>query len=315
MGINHVIAPKPSSMISPMTSTLASTSRPVLIAGPTASGKSALALQLARERDGIVINADSMQVYRELRIITARPSAEEEAQAPHRLYGHVPACEAYSVARWIADVRDVLAEARTRGQTPIIVGGTGLYFKALLEGLSPVPEIPGTIRNHWRAEAKVRGAAHLHTILSARDAAMAARLSPNDTQRVTRALEVLDATGRSLAERQATPGHPILLAEDVDCRLVMPPREVLHARCDRRFDQMMTSGALDEVRALAALDLDPSLPALHAIGVPPLLRHLAGEIDMGTAIAAGKLQTRQFVKRQETWIKRHMISWTKETLK
>ena len=285
-------------------------SRPILIAGPTASGKTALALQLARERDGVVINADSMQVYRELAVITARPSLEEVSEAPHVLYGHVPAAEAYSVARWIADVRGVLAEVRAHGQTPIVAGGTGLYFKALLEGLSPIPDIPAEIRDRWRAEAKALGAAHLHGILQARDPVMAARLSPNDTQRVTRALEVLDATGRSLSRWQATPGEAVLSVDEVERLLVMPPREVLHARGDRRFDQMMAMGALDEVRGLAALALDPSLPAMRALGVRPLLRHLAGEIDLATAIDAGKLETRQYVKRQETWVRRYMIAWT-----
>ena len=285
-------------------------SRPILIAGPTASGKSALALQLARERNGVVINADSMQVYRELRIITARPSAEEEAQAPHRLYGHVPAVEPYSVARWLADARDVLDDVRAQRRTPIIVGGTGLYFKALLEGLSPIPEIPQAVRDHWRAEAKARGAAGLHDELQARDPAMAARLSRNDTQRITRALEVLDATGRSLAAWQKVPGNPVLRLDGTERHLVDLPRAVLHERCDRRFDQMMAMGALDEVRVLAALGLDPGLPAMNALGVRPLLRHLCGEIDLATAVAAGKLETRQYVKRQATWSRQFFMSWS-----
>ncbi len=285
--------------------------RPILIAGPTASGKSALALQLARERNGVVVNADSMQVYRELRIITARPSPEEQAQAPHRLYGHVPANAPYSVAHWLTDVRGVLADIMHAGQTPIIAGGTGLYFKALLEGLSPIPEIPAAVRDHWRAEAKVLGAQDLHAVLAARDAVMAARLSPNDTQRLTRALEVLDATGRSLAEWQAVPGVAVLHLEATERRMIELPRDVLHARCDARFDQMMDMGALDEVRALATLKLDPTLPVMQALGVRPLLRHLAGEIDLASAIAAGKLETRQYVKRQATWMRRFMIAWEK----
>ncbi len=287
--------------------------RPILIAGPTASGKSALALQLARERNGVVVNADSMQVYRELRIITARPSSDEEAQAPHRLYGHVAASEAYSVARWLADVRGVLAEIMDAGQTPIIAGGTGLYFKALLEGLSPIPEIPAPVREHWRAEARTLGAKELHTLLAARDPVMAARLSPNDTQRLTRALEVLDATGRSLSDWQAVPGEPVLHLEATERHLIDHPREVLHARCDARFDAMMAMGALDEVRALAVLHLDPSLPAMQALGVRPLLRHLAGEIDLADAVAAGKLETRQYVKRQATWMRRFMIAYKLNT--
>ena len=296
-----------------MASTLTSCRRPILIAGPTASGKSALALQLAGERNGIIVNADSMQVYRELAVITARPALAEEALAAHALYGHVPASEAYSVARWIDDVRLVLGDARAAHQTPIIVGGTGLYFKALMEGLSPVPGIPPEIRERWRAEAKAQGAVHLHAILSARDPSMGARLAPNDAQRVTRALEVLDATGRSLSHWQAVPGKPLLRLEDIERRLVMPSREVLYERCDHRFDQMMAAGALHEVRALGALGLDPSLPAMRAIGVRPLLRHLAGEIDLDAAVAAGKLETRHYVKRQETWAKRFMIAWSIDT--
>ena len=283
--------------------------RPILIAGPTASGKSALALQLARERDGVVINADSMQVYRELRIMTARPSLEEERQAPHRLYGHVPASEPYSVARWLADVREVLAKTRAQGQTPIIVGGTGLYFKALLEGLSPVPEIPAAVRDRWRAEAKARGATGLHAVLHARDPVMAARLSPNDTQRITRALEVLDATGRSLSAWQEIAGDPVLRLVEAERHLIELPRAVLHERCDLRFDQMMAIGALDELRGLAALNLDPALPVMQALGVRPLLRHLAGEIELGAAVSAGKLETRQYVKRQTTWARRFLVAW------
>ena len=289
--------------------TSASTHRPILIAGPTASGKSALALRLARERNGVVINADSMQVYSDLRVLTARPSPEEVARAPHVLYGHVAASEAYSVARWIADVHEVLARAREQGQTPIIVGGTGLYFKALLEGLSPVPEIPAEIRVHWRAEAKRLGGPQLHAELRARDHVMAARLAPGDTQRITRALEVLAATGRSLADWQAIPGEPVFDAASTERLVVTLPRASLHERCDRRFDQMMSQGALDEVRGLRALNLDPALPVMGALGVRPLLRHLAGEIDLATAIEAGKRETRQYVKRQETWLKREMIAW------
>lgn len=283
--------------------------RPILIAGPTASGKSALALQLARARNGVVVNADSMQVYRELRIITARPSPEEEAQAPHRLYGHVAAQAPYSVAHWLANVRSVLAEIMDAGQTPVIAGGTGLYFKALLEGLSPIPEIPAAVRNHWRAEARRFGAKDLHAVLAVRDPVTANRLSPNDTQRITRALEVLDATGQSLSAWQAVPGTPVLHLAATERHLIELPRDVLHARCDARFDAMMAEGALDEVRALAVLRLDPSLPVMQALGVRPLLRHLAGGIDLASAVAAGKLETRQYVKRQATWMRRFMIAW------
>jgi tRNA dimethylallyltransferase len=283
--------------------------RAILIAGPTASGKSGLALALADCFGGVVINADSMQVYRELRILTARPSAADEARAPHRLYGHVCAADAYSTGRWIADVATVLAEARAQGLRPIVTGGTGLYFKALLQGLSPIPPVPESVRTHWRTEAARRGAEALHQDLRQRDPEMAERLKPGDTQRVTRALEVLDATGRSLADWQRAPGVPVLEEAETVRLVVMPERDELFRRCDARFETMLAAGALDEVRALAALNLDPKLPALGALGVPPLLLHLAGTLSLDDAATQAKAETRQYAKRQFTWLKRNMISW------
>lgn len=283
--------------------------RPILIAGPTASGKSALALELAERTGGVIVNADSMQVYGTLRVLTARPSADEEVRAPHRLYGHVPPSEAYSVARWLADVRRVLDELSGTGQRPIIVGGTGLYFKALTEGLSPIPEVPSLIRNRWRQAVLDDGAAALHRELARRDPAMAARLEPNDGQRIARALEVLEATGRSLLDWQRIPGTPLVCLEATLRLVVDPPRPWLHDRADRRFDQMIALGALDEVRALAALQLDLGLPAMGALGVRPLMAHLAGHMPLSEAIDAGKRETRQYIKRQQTWLKRHMIAW------
>jgi tRNA dimethylallyltransferase len=281
---------------------------PILIAGPTASGKSALALRCAEELGGVVINADALQVYCELTLLTARPSCADEARVPHRLYGHVSASEAYSVGRYLSDVRDVLAQSEAAGLRPIIVGGTGLYFKALLEGLSPVPEIDAEVRAHWRAEAQRLGAPALHAVLAEHDAEMAARLRPSDPQRVTRALEVLHATGRSLAHWQRLPGVPVITGETI--RLVLrPDKAELRARCDARFDQMMAAGALDEVRRLAALQLDPALPALGALGVAPLLAHLRGETEIEAAVAQAKLDTWHYVKRQFTWLKRNMMSW------
>ena len=283
--------------------------RPVLIVGPTASGKSALAVALAREVGGLVINADSMQVYAGLRVLTARPSDDELAQAPHALYGHVPPSHAYSVAQWSADVGRVLGEARAAGQMPIIVGGTGLYFKALLEGLSPVPAVPDDIRRHWRTEVLRLGPAPLHAILAERDPVMARRLLPTDPQRIARALEVLDATGRSLAGWQAIKGEPVLQADSVRRLCLRPERAWLQARCDQRFDQMMEAGGLDEVRALDRLALDPKLPIMRALGVRPLLRSVRGELPLREAIAAGKAETRRYIKRQETWFNSHMIAW------
>ncbi len=283
--------------------------RPILIAGPTASGKSALAIRMAERTGGVVINADSMQVYRELSVLTARPAPEEETRVPHRLYGHVPATEAYSVARWIADVRAVLAQCAAAGQRPIIVGGTGLYFKALTEGLSPIPEIPMEIRTRWRQAVAEQGASVVHRELMARDPEMAARLPPGDGQRITRALEVLEATGRSLVHWQRKAGIPAVEAASAVRLVLQPPRDWLHRRCDRRFDLMLSAGAREEAKALAALALDPALPVMGVLGLRPLLAHHAGQLDLTAAVAAGKLETRQYVKRQQTWLKRHMIAW------
>lgn len=283
--------------------------RPILIAGPTASGKSALALAIAERVGGVIINADSMQVYRELRILTARPGPEDEARAPHKLYGHVGAAESYSVARWLDDARREIEIASGAGARPIVVGGTGLYFKALTEGLSPVPPIPDAIRAYWRDLLARDGVAEAYRHLAERDAEMADRLRPNDGQRIVRALEVHEATGRSLAEWQRQPGRPVVREADAIRLVVEMPREALFQRCDDRFDMMMAAGALDEVRGLEQLGLDPRLPAMRALGVPSLLEHLAGRIDLETAVAAAKLQTRRYVRRQQTWLRRHMIAW------
>jgi tRNA dimethylallyltransferase len=281
----------------------------ILIAGPTASGKSALALALAERFGGVVINADSMQVYRELPIITAQPTAEEQARVPHRLYGHVSAAEPYSVARWLDDVRGVLDEVQAKALRPIIVGGTGLYFKALLEGLSPVPAIPADVRAHWRAVAADAAPGALHAELLARDRVMAARLDPSDTQRLTRALEVIDATGRSLADWQREAGVRVVDAETAVKLVVERAREDLASRIDVRFDRMIASGALDEAAQLRAMQLPPDRPALRAHGVPRLIAHLGGEMTLAAAIAAAKLETRQYVKRQQTWAAKLMIAW------
>jgi len=283
--------------------------RPILIAGPTASGKSGLALRLAEELGGIVINADSMQVYRELRILTARPAAAEEKRAPHALYGFVPGQESYSAGRYAGDVARVLGEARRDGLRPIIVGGTGLYFKTLTEGLSPIPAVPDDVRQRWRARGAEVGAGVLHGELSARDPEMAGRLAPTDTQRIVRALEVLDATGVSLAEWQRVPREKIIdLAETVPL-LVSVERDELYRRIDARFAVMVKEGALDEVMQLDRLGLDPSLPLMSSLGVEPLRRHLAGAISLEVAIAEGQTESRQYAKRQLTWARSNMIAW------
>ena len=283
--------------------------RAILIAGPTASGKSALALRLAEEAGGSIINADSMQVYRELRILTARPSVEDEARVPHLLYGHVPAAEAYSAGRYAREAAAAIAEVRRAGRRPVIVGGTGLYFRALLQGLSPIPEVPADVRAHWRTEAQRLAPEALHASLTARDPEMAARLRPTDPQRVTRALEVLEGTGRSLAYWQDQPGEPVLAEHDTIRLVVMPDREELYRRCDTRFGQMMAQGAMDEVGILARLKLEPGLPAMRALGVAPLLQLLAGELTKQAAIETASAETRQYAKRQLTWLKSNMRSW------
>ena len=282
---------------------------PILIAGPTASGKTALALEMAQRHGGAIINADSMQVYGELRILTARPTAEEEALVPHRLFGHVSVTDPYSVGRWLQDVEGALLWCEAAGRRPVIVGGTWLYFKALLEGLAPVPPVAADVRAHWRRRAENEGAAALHAVLAERDPEMAARLDEGDTQRIVRALEVLESTGVSLADWQRRKGTPLLQEAETERYVILRGREAVRQRCDERFDAMMAAGALDEARAVAALDLDPELPAARAHGLRPLLSYLRGEIDLEAAVGAGKLETRQYVKRQEIWLRRHMIAW------
>jgi tRNA dimethylallyltransferase len=280
-----------------------------LIAGPTASGKSALGVRLAVERGGIVVNADSMQVYRELRILTARPGEEDEAVVPHRLYGFRAGANPYSVAEWLKDLAPLIAAARAGGPPLVIVGGTGLYFKALLEGLSPVPDIPADIRAHWRGQNVAKNSAELYHILRERDPAMAARLAPSDPQRIVRALEVLDATGQSLLDWQQMPGEALLSEAEAELLYVSPPRDVLYARCDARLDRMLELGVLEEVERLAAQNLDPGLPVMRALGVRPLLAHLQGVLALDAALAEAKTETRQYAKRQLTWARRNMIAW------
>ena len=280
-----------------------------LIAGPTASGKSALAARLAKAQGGIVVNADSMQVYRELRILTARPTEAEAAAVPHRLYGFRPAGEPYSVAAWLSDLAPLIAAARHGGPPLVIVGGTGLYFKALLEGLSPVPDIPDAVRTRWRSEAAAKHSTELHAVLWQRDPAMAERLVPSDPQRIVRALEVLEATGRSLLDWQQAQGEALLNATEAELLFVSPPRETLYARCDARLDLMLEAGALAEVERLAALRLDPGLPAMRALGIRPLLAHIQGMLTLDAALADAKTETRRYAKRQLTWARRNMIAW------
>jgi tRNA dimethylallyltransferase len=278
----------------------------VLIAGPTASGKSALALALARQTGGVVVNADSMQVYRDLRVLTARPTAEEEAAVPHRLYGLVDASVNFSAGAWVAEAAQVLAEVRAQGRVPIFVGGSGLYFKALTRGLSAVPPIAPDVRESVRARLERHGVEALHAELARADPLSAERLKLRDRTRIARALEVVEATGRSLVDWHREGLPPLLPPGSFRTAFLAPDRDALYARIDARFDAMLEAGALEEVARLAARKLDPLLPAMKAHGVPPLIRHLSGELALDEAAAIGRADTRHYAKRQFTWF-RHQL--------
>lgn len=279
----------------------------LLLAGPTASGKSALALALAERFGGTVINADSMQVYRELRVITARPTEEEEARVPHRLYGVRPAAEAASVAWWRGAALAAMVEAREAGRLPILCGGTGMYFSALTQGLSDIPPIPQAARDEARRLLAEDGPAALHARLLAADPETASRLRPTDSQRIARAWEVWRGTGRGLAAWQAgggtgpAPWHFAAIRID-------PPRDALRAAIAARWATMLDGGAIEEVRALVAQGLDPALPAMRAHGVPELAAHLAGRMTLAEASARAMLNTGQYTKRQATWFRHHALA-------
>ncbi|WP_216329969.1 tRNA (adenosine(37)-N6)-dimethylallyltransferase MiaA [Rhizobium sp. X9] len=284
----------------------------ILITGPTASGKSALALRLARERGGVVINADSMQVYDTLRVLTARPSEEEMEGVPHLLYGHVPASSLYSTGEWLREISALLPDLRKQGRFPVIVGGTGLYFKALTGGLSDMPAIPDEIRDRLRARLIEEGAAVLHAELSQRDPAMAQGLQPGDGQRIVRALEVIEATGKSIRDFQKASGPVIIDPERAQKFVVLPERPVLHDRINRRFETMMESGAVEEVKALLALNLPPDATAMKAIGVAQIADMLAGRMNEAEVIEKSAAATRQYAKRQMTWFRNQMgPDWTR----
>ncbi len=292
-----------------MTPPMTSNGRHVLlIAGPTASGKSALAMDVAERADGEIINADSMQVYRDLRVLTARPTVDDEARVPHHLYGFMDASTACSAAHWARIAVQEIEAVWARGHLPIVVGGTGLYFKALTEGLSAVPDIPGINREAARIFVEELGPEQAHAHLAERDPRTAAGIRPTDPQRISRALEVLAATGRGLADWQEAPSEPALRADFIKAVLT-PEKSDLTKRSDARFDRMMEEGALAEVERLLARDLDPDLPVMKAVGVPPLMAHLRGEISLKEAVAQGKGQTRRYIKRQLTWARTQMVSW------
>ncbi len=275
----------------------------VLIAGPTASGKSALALDLAQKLDGVIINTDSMQVYDALQVLTARPGVEDTDVVPHRLYGHVPAQRAYSVGAWSRDVADLLGSDELIQQTPIFVGGTGLYFKALLGGLAQMPAIPAAIREHWRGALLSDGPEKLHAVLATRDPGVAARLNRTDGQRIARALEVLETTGQSIASLQDTASEALIDVEGAQKIVLMPERALLWERIHTRFEAMLDLGAIDEVRTLLAAELSPELPAMKAIGVREITAMINGNLSRAQAIERGAIATRQYAKRQSTWFR------------
>nr|WP_317892001.1 tRNA (adenosine(37)-N6)-dimethylallyltransferase MiaA [uncultured Sphingomonas sp.] len=271
-----------------------------LIAGPTASGKSALAIAVAERHRGTVINADSAQVYCDLRVLSARPSAEEEARVPHRLFGHVDGGEDYSAARWAAEARAAIDTTLAEGRLPVLVGGTGLYLRTLLDGIAPVPEIDPAIR----AEVRALAVAEAHADLARLDPQAAGRLRASDTTRVARALEVVRSTGRPLAEWQAAREGGIADRIDLVPLILLPERAWLVERCDRRLEAMFAGGAIEEVAALLArTDLSPDAPVRRAIGVPQIAAYLRGEIGREQALAESRLATRQYAKRQYTWFR------------
>ena len=283
-----------------------------LIAGPTASGKSALALRLADATGAEIVNADSMQLYRDLRLLTARPSLEEEARAPHHLFGTVDAADGWSVGRWLRAAVETLAEIEARGRPAIVVGGTGLYFHALTRGLAEIPTVPAVARREAEGDFEALGEAAFRDRLAKADPAAAARIAPGDRQRLVRAWEVFAATGEPLSDWQRT-GEPPLPREAWAAVALEPPREILYARCDARLEIMVRQGALDEVAALMARKLDPTLPAMKAVGVREFAACLRGEVSLAEALDAAQRETRRYAKRQLTWMRGQMADWPRAT--
>ena len=279
-----------------------------LIAGPTASGKSRRALDLAEATGAVIVNADSQQLYADLRVVTARPSREEEMRLPHHLYGVADAAEAWSVGRWTRSVMPLLEDFRARGRPVLIVGGTGLYFAALTKGLADIPDVPAAAREEAMALFDTEGEAPFRLRLATLDAAAEAAIEAGDRQRLTRAWAVARATGRSLSDWRAST-RPLLAPGSHGRLVIEPDRETLYAACDARVDGMVAHGALDEVRALLARDLDPALPALKAVGVRELAAHLDHRLTLAEATDAMKQATRNYAKRQLTWFRNQCADW------
>lgn len=279
-----------------------------LIAGPTASGKSALALELAAETGGVIVNADSMQLYADLRILTARPSPVEEAEAEHRLYGVADAADGWSVGRWLRAVVAVLDELKTQGRTAIVTGGTGLYFRALTQGLADIPPVSHAARDAATARFDREGESAVRAALAVGDPAAAARIAPGDRQRLIRALSVLEATGTALSDWMAAT-RPALAPGGYTTLVIEPPRDELYARCDARLAGMLSAGALDEVASLKARGLDRGLPAMKATGVREFMAHLSGETTLDQALDAARRETRRYAKRQLTWFRNQTPDW------
>ena len=280
----------------------------LLIAGPTASGKSALALRLAERLGGEVVNADALQLYADLRLLSARPSPDEEARAPHHLFGVADAADGWSVGRWLTAAVGAIEDIATRGRTAIVTGGTGLYFRALTEGLADIPPVPANLREAAAARFEALGEAAFRAELAGRDPAAAARIEAGDRQRLLRAAEVWDATGKALSDWQSDT-RPALEAGSWRAVVMEPPREVLYARCDARMAAMVRQGALAEVAALMARGLDPVLPAMKAVGLRELASHLAGERTLAEAVALAQQETRRYAKRQLTWLRNQTPGW------
>ena len=282
--------------------------RLTLIAGPTASGKSRLALDMAEKTGAVIINADSQQLYADLRILTARPSIEDEARAEHRLYGVADAAEFWSVGRWTRAVMPLLAELAAQDRPALLVGGTGLYFNALTRGLADIPAVPDEVRDTIQSAYDAEGEAVFRRRLTEVDPIAAAAITPGDRQRLIRALAVAQATGRALSTWKADT-RPLLAADTYDALVVEPPRDRLYAACDARVRLMIDNGAVEEVRALLARNLDPSLPAMKAVGVPELAAHLTGATTLDQAVTAIRLATRHYAKRQLTWFRNQTPDW------